>query len=159
AHRAWVQQHAPARLGTCHSNESSPERRLRIGYVSPDFRHHSVAFFLEPILAYHDLQQVEVFCYAEVPVPDAQTARFRSLPHHWRFTQELSDEQVAESIRADGIDILVDLAGHSANSRLTLFAHRPAPVQVTYLGYPNTTGLETIDYRLTDAIADPPGMT
>jgi len=110
-----------------------------------------------PILTHHDSRQVETVCYAEVPAPDAITARFRSLAHGWRSTCGLSHTQLAELIRADAIDVLVDLAGHTAHNRLPVFAWKPAPVQVTYLGYPNTTGLAAIDYRLTDAITDPPG--
>jgi predicted O-linked N-acetylglucosamine transferase (SPINDLY family) len=134
-----------------------PDRCLRVGYVSPDLRGHPVAFFLEPILAHHDRACIEGFCYAEVAAPDAITARLKSLAHGWRSTCGLSDAQVADLVRRDRIDILVDLAGHTRRHRLGAFARRPAPVQVTYLGYPCTTGLTAIDYLLTDAIADPPG--
>jgi predicted O-linked N-acetylglucosamine transferase (SPINDLY family) len=133
-----------------------PDRRLRIGYVSPDFRAHSVASFLEPVLARHDTDNFDVVCYAQVAHPDRTTERLRQLAGHWRDTCAQSDEQVANMIRQDRIDILVDLAGHTRNNRLTVFTHRPAPIQLTYLGYPNTTGLPQIDYRLTDALADPP---
>ena len=161
AHRLWHRQHAESLPKTImpHANERSVDRRLRVGYVSPDFRQHSVAFFLEPILAQHDPHQVEVFCYAEVSTPDVVTVRLRSLAHHWRATFGRSDDELAALIRADGIDVLVDLAGHMGDNRLLVFARKPAPVQVTYLGYPNTTGLQTIDYRLTDEVADPPGTT
>ena len=142
-----------------HGNDPSPDRRLRVGYASLDFREHPVAFFIEPVLAHHDAGQVEVFCYAELPVLDPTTARLRSLAHGWRPTFGLPDEEVAEQVRADGIDVLVDLAGHTAGHRLPVFARKPAPVQATYLGYPNTPGLKAMDYRLTDALADPPGMT
>src|SRR5262249_22306129 len=101
-------------------------------------------------------QKVEVFCYADVAVPDAVTARLRSLAHQWRPISGVSDDQVAAQIHADRIDVLIDLAGHTAYNRLRVFARKPAPVQVTYLGSPNTTGLESMDYRLTDAMADPP---
>jgi predicted O-linked N-acetylglucosamine transferase (SPINDLY family) len=161
-HVEWARRHAAglypagtARFG----NDSSQGRRLRVGYVSPDFRRHSVAYFVQPILAGHDHQQFEVFCYASVRRPDEVTAALKSQADQWRDIAAMSDEQAAEMIRADRIDILVDLAGHTANHRLTLFARRAAPVQVTYLGYPNTTGLATMDYRLTDAAADPPGTT
>jgi protein O-GlcNAc transferase len=140
-----------------HSNDTNPERRLRIGYVSPDFRAHAVAGFLLPIFAAHDPAQVEVFAYAETAGDDAVTERFRSRVSGWRSIGGLPDARVAELIRSDGIDILVDLAGHSANNRLGVFTHKPAPVPISYLGYPNTTGLTTIDYRLTDSVADPPG--
>ena len=136
-----------------------PERCLRIGYVSPDFVHHAVSYFIEPVLAAHDRTRVEVFCYSNVLVPDATTARLRALSENWRDIAQLSDEQAAELIRNDKIDILVDLAGHTARNRLLVFARKPAPVQVTWLGYPNTTGLDPIDYRITDAVSDSVGQT
>lgn len=138
-------------------HDPDPERRLRIGYVSPDFRGHALICCFEPILANHHPDRVEAICYAEVRAPDATTARLQALAHGWRSTIGLNDAQMADLIRQDRIDILVDLAGHTANHRLRVFAHKPAPVQVTYLGYPNTTGLTTVDYRLTDAVLDPPG--
>jgi predicted O-linked N-acetylglucosamine transferase (SPINDLY family) len=145
-------------LSTLDSSLSTlADRCLRVGYVSPDLRGHPVAFFLEPILAHHDRSRVEAICYAEVAAPDAFTARLKSLAHDWCSTCGMTDEQVAERVRADRIDILVDLAGHTARNRLGVFARRPAPVQATYLGYPCTTGLTTIDYLLTDAVVDPPG--
>src|SRR5205823_6077972 len=98
-----------------------------------------------------------VYCYADVPRPDAQTQRLQQHADTWRSTIGWSDDEVARRIRQDEIDILVDQAGHTARNRLRVFAYKPAPVQVTYLGYPNTTGLTTIDYRLTDAVVDPPG--
>jgi predicted O-linked N-acetylglucosamine transferase (SPINDLY family) len=140
-----------------HDNDRSPDRRLRIGYVSPDFRDHPVARFMEPILAGHDPAQVEVLCYASEPHADAVTERLRRCNVVWRPIHQFSDDRCSALIRADRIDILVDLAGHTALGRPTLFARKPAPVQVTYLGYPNTTGLREIDYRITDAKADPPG--
>ena len=142
-----------------HANEPNPDRRLRIGYLSPDFREHSVAIFLQSLLGCHDASQVEVFCYADVSRPDDVTRRLQPLAHHWRDITRRSDADVAQMVRDDQIDILVDLVGHAAGSRLRVFARKPAPVQITYLGYPDTTGLKTIDYRLTDAYADPPGQT
>jgi protein O-GlcNAc transferase len=139
-------------------NDPRPERRLRVGYVSPDFRQHALARYFEPVLAHHDPEQVEVFCYAEVPFADAFTNRLQKLAHGWRRTSPLTDAQLGACIRDDRIDILVDLAGHTGNSRLRVFASKPAPVQATWLGYLNTTGLTTVDYRLTDAVLDPPGQ-
>jgi predicted O-linked N-acetylglucosamine transferase (SPINDLY family) len=131
--------------------------RLRVGYVSPDFRAHSVAYFVEPLLAEHDRDAFDVYVYADVAVPDATTARLRGYPLLWRDTRGMGDEEMAALIARDRIDILVDLAGHTAGNRLGVFCRGPAPVQVTYCGYPATTGLEAMKYRLTDAVADPPG--
>jgi protein O-GlcNAc transferase len=138
-------------------NAPEPNRRLRVGYVSPDFREHSVAQYVEPLFAAHARDAVEVFAYAELKRRDAITDRIERRVDHWRETTGLCDEDVARQIRTDAIDILVDLAGHTGDNRLGAFALRPAPVQVTWLGYPGTTGLSAIDYRLTDALADPVG--
>src|SRR5262249_59914368 len=116
----------------------NPDRRLRVGYVSPDLAQHPVAFFLLPALTHHDRAQVEVICYAEVGAPDSTTAQVRARADGWRSTLGLSDDQLADLVREDRIDVLVDLAGHSPGNRLGAFARRPAPVQVTYLGYPGT---------------------
>lgn len=134
-------------------------RVVRIGYLSPDFCAHSVAHFLEPILASYGQPGFEVFCYADVEQGDAVTARLRNCAVVWRDIHSLNEQQVCELICKDEIDILVDLTGHTGNNRLNVFARKPAPVQVSYLGYPNTTGLAEIDYRITDAWADPEGMT
>jgi predicted O-linked N-acetylglucosamine transferase (SPINDLY family) len=158
AHRGWHERFGrPASMPTAYANRREPGRRLKVGYVSPDFRQHSVAYFVDPLLKGHDQQAVEVFCYAEVARPDAVTARLRGYAGHWLVTVGLSDDDLTERIRTDGIDILVDLAGHTEKNRLGVFAHKPAPVQVTWLGYPNTTGLKSIDYRLVDAVTDPVG--
>jgi predicted O-linked N-acetylglucosamine transferase (SPINDLY family) len=158
AHREWDERYGrQVSRPTAYANVREAARRLKIGYVSPDFRDHSVAYFVEPLLKGHDRQAVEVFCYAEVKRPDTVTAHLQGLADHWLVTVGLSDEELAERIRAVGIDILVDLAGHTGNNRLRVFARKPAPVQVTWLGYPNTTGLEAIDYRLVDAVTDPVG--
>jgi protein O-GlcNAc transferase len=132
------------------------DRPLRVGYVSPDFRRHSVARFLAPILSHHRADEVEAILYSEVLSPDDMTTRFQKLARGYRTTCGLTDEQVAETIKADGIDILVDLAGHTGHNRLPVFALKPAPVQVTYLGYPCSTGISQIDYCLTDHVCDPP---
>ena len=128
---------------------------IRLGYASPDMRTHAVAFFFEPLLRAHDRSRFEIFCYAELSAPDSTSHRLRSLADHWIPTLGMTDQALAERIAADRIDILVDLAGHSARNRLAVFARKPAPIQATWLGYPNTTGLSTIDYRLVDAVSDP----
>jgi len=157
-HRDWGRRHAQGLARRDHANERDPERRLRIAYVSPDLRTHAVAMFIEPVLRHHDRAQVEVHAYAEVAQPDAVTQRLQGLCDVWRSTVGLTDEQVAALIRADGIDVLIDLAGHTANGRLLALARKPAPVQVEYLGYPATTGIEAMDWRLTDAVAEPVGQ-
>ncbi len=140
-------------------NDPRPERRLRIGYVSRDFYSHPVAFFIEPLLTLHDRQAVEVFIYSNVDTEDYVTEQFRQRPCVWREIHGVNNLEVCRMIREDRIDILVDLGGHTRSNRLPIFAKKPAPVQVTWLGYANTTGLPTMDYRITDAVADPPGMT
>ena len=159
-HRRWAIQHAdhlaPERWADDGRDRDS-SKRLRVGYVSPDFREHAVAFFIEPLLHAHDRDAVAVFCYANVEHADATTERLRGLADGWRDVWGEPDEAVAARIREDGIHLLVDLAGHTRDHRLLVFARRPAPVQVSYLGYANTTGLEAIDYRLTDGVADPEG--
>ena len=156
-HRRWAEVQTQAPPLTRHGNDPDPDRRLRIGYLSPDFRRHAVADFLKPFFAHHDHQKVEVFCYAEVTAPDSTTAYFQSHAKGWRWIIGLNDVEVVAQIRSDRIDLLLDLAGHTADNRLTVFASKPAPLQIAYLGYPSTTGLATMDYRLTDAVADPPG--
>lgn len=157
-HVKWSRHHAKLiSAPTSFSNSRNPHRRLRVGYLSPDFRIHSVSYFIESILAHHDQRTIESFCYADVGHTDGITAHLRQLAMHWRDVSILTNEQIVSLVRSDEIDILIDLAGHTGARRLSVFAHKPAPVQVSYLGYPNTTGLSTIDYRLTDTIADPPG--
>ena len=133
-----------------HGNARDPERRLRVGYVSPDFRAHACLLFFEPLLAGHHAAAVETFAYAEVDRPDRETEKLKGLFDHWCDTFALSDEALAEAIRADGIDILVELAGHTRGNRLLTFARKPAPVQVSWLGYAYTTGLSAMDYFLAD---------
>jgi predicted O-linked N-acetylglucosamine transferase (SPINDLY family) len=158
-HLAWNDRHAKPLAGSIppHGNDRNPDRRLRIGYVSADFRRHSVAYFLEKLFAHHDAARVELFAYSDVLKEDDFTRRIQQTIRHWRAIRGLGDDPVAQQIRADRIDILVDLAGHTADNRLTLFARKPAPIQVTYCGYPDTTGMTVMDYRLTDANADPVG--
>ncbi len=159
-HRAWAERFAiPSAQPVPRGNRPDPGRRLRLGYVSPDFRRHSVAFFLENVLARHDRQRFDVTLYRSGGEEDETTARLRAAADGWRDIERIDDDAAAEAIRADGIDILIDLAGHTAGGRLPLFARKPAPVQMTWLGYPDTTGLRNMDCRLTDAVADPPGAT
>ena len=160
-HRRWEGLHALplAKWIGPHANSREPGRRLRIGYVSPDFREHSVAFFVEGLLANHDPAAVEVFSYADLRRADRFTARLRRHAGQWREITGMSDAEAAALIRRDEIDILVDLAGHTAANRLPLFARKPAPVQATWLGYCGTTGMSAMDWRITDAHADPPGET
>lgn len=132
-------------------------RRIRVGYVSPDFRTHAVANFIEPILRHADRSQFELFAYQCHERPDAVTQRLMGLVDHWRPCAHWSDTQLAEVIRIDGIDVLLDLAGHTAGNRMPVFALRPAPVQLTFLGYPGSSGLLAMDGRITDVLSDPPG--
>lgn len=158
-HLAWAKRHT-ARIGrqaVRADHERRPDRRLNIGYVSPDFAQHSLANFIEAVLGAHDRTKFRVFCYSAVPFPDAMTQQLKGLSDEWRDISRMSDELAAERIRADRIDILVDLAGHTRGGRLLLFARKPAPLQVTWLGYPDTTGLAAMDYRLTDGHASPEG--
>jgi predicted O-linked N-acetylglucosamine transferase (SPINDLY family) len=136
-----------------------PARRLRIAYLSPDLRNHSVAYFMLPLLEAHDRSKVEVTCYSTSNVVDETTERIRAACDRWRSVFRASDEELAETIGRDEIDILVELSGHTAENRLPMLARRVAPIQITYLGYPNTTGLAEMDYRITDAIADPSGAS
>jgi predicted O-linked N-acetylglucosamine transferase (SPINDLY family) len=158
AHQNWDERQARPLASQLkpHTNERNSNRRLRVGYVSGDFVSHSVSYFFEPLLAAHDRAQVEVFCYSNGVCVDPVTVRLRHLAHAWRQITAMGDDAVAELIRADRIDILVDLSGHTAGNRLMVFARKPAPVQVTYLGYATTTGLSAMDYRLTDWFLSPP---
>ena len=168
-HRDWGRRHCdPIRPRIArHVNDRDPDRQLRIGYVSPDLREHTVTKFVMAPIQYHDPEQSEIFCYSDAEKPDHVTERIKTmigrgstgLTTGWRETRKLSDLQLDELIRKDRIDILVDLRGHAADNRLTLFARKPAPVQINMVGYFNTTGLSAMDYRLTDGHMDPPGET
>jgi protein O-GlcNAc transferase len=140
-----------------YGNDRDPGRRLRVGYISPDFKEHTPPRFITGAFVHHDPEQFELYCYSDVDKPDEVTAFLRGNVEHWRDVVGMADEKVDELIVADGIDILVDVRGHAANNRMTLFARKPAPVQVTMVAYFNTTGLRTMDYRITDAVQDPPG--
>jgi len=130
-------------------------RPLRIGYVSGDFFTHSVSYFIEAPLTYADPSRTHITCYSNVARRDKKTAHLQNLAHAWRTIHDQTAKQVAEQMRKDKIDILIELTGHTAGNRLDVMALKPAPVQITWIGYPNTTGLETIDYRFSDAIVDP----
>lgn len=157
-HKAFGQRFGAPGSYAAHWNSREPERKLRVGYVSGDLRDHSVAYFIEPVLAARDRRSFEIFCYFNHPRADSVTQRLRALADHWREIAPLGDESMAKLIRDDGIDILVDLSGHTAHNRLLAFARKPAPVQATWLGYLNTTGLAEMDYRITDVHASPPGL-
>ncbi|MGA3065442.1 MAG: tetratricopeptide repeat protein [Tepidisphaeraceae bacterium] len=155
----WNAMHA-AKLGqnvAPHTNDPNPQRRLRIGYCGADFRIHCQSFFTLPLLENHEHRNFEIFCYANVSKSDEVTERTKQLVDTWRPVIGISDEEMSRQIRADSIDILVDLTMHMSGGRLLVFARKPAPVQVTWLAYPGTTGLTAIDYRLTDPFLDPPG--
>jgi predicted O-linked N-acetylglucosamine transferase (SPINDLY family) len=156
-HLAWNRRFAEplTRAVRPHDNDPDPSRRLRIGYVSPYFRDHCQALFMTPLLSSHDHKAVEVFCYSDVTCPDAVTTGLKNCANQWRSTVGMGDHQVAELVRGDRIDILVDLTVHMAHNRLPAFARKPAPVQVTWLGYPGTTGLAAMDYRFSDPHLDP----
>jgi len=160
-HVAWAKIHADPLLAQAkpHNNSRDPERRLRLGYLSADFRQHALSYFIEPALARHDSVAFEVFCYHSGRIVDDVTRRLARHVDHWHEIIDLDDEQAAELIRREGIDILVDLSGHLRDNRLMVCARKPAPIQLTYLAYPNTTGMSAMDYRITDPVCDPPGAT
>ncbi|MEA3640878.1 MAG: tetratricopeptide repeat protein [Lamprobacter sp.] len=157
-HRRWGERYftnrQPRRFLPAKLNK---RKRLTIGYLSPDFRSHPVAYFIQPILAHHDHARYHIIGYYANSIADGVTARIKSMVDDWREVHDLRAADVAELILADDVDILVDLAGHTSGNRLDVLALKPAPVQVTYLGYPNSTGLSTVDYRITDTVSDPCG--
>ena len=157
-HEVWNERHAKplARFIQPHHNEPDPNRKLRVGYVSQFFRNHPVGRFLLPLLAAQDRAKFEIICYSSCARHDEVTRRLEAHADLWRETAELTDDFLTELIRHDSVDILVDLDAHAPDNRLLTFARQPAPVQVTYAGYCSTTGLDTIDYRLTDPCLDPP---
>jgi predicted O-linked N-acetylglucosamine transferase (SPINDLY family) len=158
AHRAWAERFAPSRLArTQHRNRADPERAIRLGYLSADFGLTSAARFIEPLLAYADRKGFALSCYHASAREDAVTRRFASYASSWRDVEGLSDQQLCDRVLADEIDVLVDLNGHTRGNRLTALAHRPAPVQLTYLGYGASTGVDAIGYRVTDGAIDPAG--
>jgi protein O-GlcNAc transferase len=159
-HRDWNERYARPLAAEIrpHANDRGPDRPLRIGYVSPHLYWMTVGSNLLPLLIHHDRTQFEVFCYSSsARKPDQMTGQLAGHADHWRDIAKLTDEQAAEMIRADRIDILIDLAVQMPPSRMLTFARKPAPVQVTYLGYCGTTGMDAMDYRLSDRYFDPPG--
>ncbi len=156
-HKRWGRLHAPASgAGVSYDNNPDPDRRLRVGYISPDFCVHPVAYFFEPLLDGHNHNRFEIYGYGNVVYPDEVTERLKSNFDYYRNIRGLDDEMVVEMIQRDKIDILVELSGHTSDNRLLVMAHKPAPIQVTYLGSPDTTGMEAIDYRFTDVPAEAP---
>jgi predicted O-linked N-acetylglucosamine transferase (SPINDLY family)/predicted SAM-dependent methyltransferase len=160
-HLAWAARHAGGLepRGGHPAIDRTPGRRLNIGYFSPNFHRHSVASFFEALLEAHDRSKVRVFCYSNLDHADDVTERLRGLSDEWRELRGVQVDAAARQIREDRIDVLIDLAGHTGGGRPLLFARKPAPVQISWLGYPNTTGLAQMDYRFTDAVADPQGAT
>jgi len=157
-HKQWGFMHAPAsRARRSHANDRNPDRRLRVGYISPDFRLHSVAYNFEAFLSGRDCHALEVYGYGNVAKPDTMTERLQEQFDHYRSIRGLSDETVVRMIEQDKIDILVEIGGHTGDNRLLVMAHKPAPVQVDYGGI-NTSGMVQIDYRLTDSLLDPPEL-
>ena len=160
AHRAWGALHPPREsIGRTYGNDRDPKRRLRIGYVSGDFCDHAANYYFEPLIARHNHREFEVFCYSSLAesAEDEITARTKAHADRWISICHLDDQAAADRIHNDRIDVLIDLGGYTTRSRLAVFAWRPAPVQATWLGYANTSGLTAMDYRITDEIVDPDG--
>jgi len=155
-HRKWRRYTSSGRIYRDYPCLKS-SGKIRIGYVSSDFREHSVAYFIEPVLKRHDRSKYEIYCYSNSSRVDSVTRQLISYTDYWRTVENLDDKQLADQIFSDKIGILVDLNGHTAGNRLCVFTMKPAPIQITYLGYPGTTGLSTMDYRFTDPTADPVG--
>jgi protein O-GlcNAc transferase len=157
AHREWAQRHTPDTSSKITVDNANPGKTLTIGYVSPDFRNHSVASFVGGLLESYDTDGFRVICYSDVAAPDDTTAQMQGSASGWRNVVGLNDVQLNELIRRDNVDILVDLAGHTANNRLRVFAQRAAPIQISWLGYGATTGVAAMDYVLSDEWTDPAG--
>lgn len=157
-HREWgqLQMQMIGESDFAFAGTRDQDRKLKIGYVSPDLRMHSVMTFAESFLAHHDKSEFEITCYSTAMRPDPKTLQARVYADRWREAVGWSDEELIRRIREDGIDILVELAGHTAGNSLSALARRGAPIQISGIGYPCTTGLPTMDYRITDAYCDPP---
>jgi protein O-GlcNAc transferase len=160
-HKKFNEQYTVPLLASIqsHFNNRDSRKKLKIGYISADFYEHSLSFFMEPVLAQHSHEQFEIFCYYNNIKTDKVTQRLQQYADHWINCIGMSDEELAEKIRQAPIDILVDLMGYTSDNRILLYAHKPAPIQVAYLGYPSTTGLATMDYKITDHVIDPVGET
>ena len=155
-HLKWAEQHTANINKYCeYLNEVNPDKKIRLAYISPDFKKHSVAFFIQALFKYHDLNSFEIICYSNTDSPDSMTQYLKSFNFIWKNIWSIDDKLVAKQIYEDQVDILVDLAGHTDKNSLLVLAYKPAPIQVTWLGYPNTTGLKTIDYKISDEHADP----
>jgi len=155
-HKQWAQLHAPVnKIETSYDNTPEPDRKLRIGYISPDFRMHPVAFFIGPLIFGHNRQNVEVYGYGNIATLDTTNEYLKSKFDFYRNIYGLDTPALISLIRDDKIDILVELAGHTTGNSLAALAHKPAPIQVSYLGYPGTTGMKQIDYRLVDHSVNP----
>ncbi len=157
---AWERFHAMPLHGAirAHRNTRDPDRRLRVGYLSADYRNHAAAYWIEPLLAGLQHTDFEVVCYSNSPLVDAVTERLKAYADAWIECAGLGDDALADRIRQDGIDILVDLSSHTDGNRLLVFARQPAPLQVSWFGFPVSTGLQAIQYRFTDTVVDPPGV-
>lgn len=160
-HREWARRFADPLAPQPDSFPTTFDttRRITIGYVSADFRNHSMQYFIEPVLANHDRTTFQIICYDNWHGTDAVNTRLQAHVDKWRKIDALSDEAVVELIKQDQVEILIDLSGHTTGNRLLVFARRPSPIQVTWLGYLCTTGLATMDYRITDSNLDPPGIS
>lgn len=159
ARKQWVRRYPVPAAPRAHGNLRDTDKVLNIGYVSADFRGHSSAYFLEALFAQHDAARVKIHCYYNWPDQDEVSRRLRSLVPVWQDISHMDDNCAAAAIEADGIDLLVDLSGHTVGNRLGVFVLQPAPVQATYMGYLGSTGLAQVGYRISDAMLDPPGMT
>lgn len=159
-HRTWLERHAPAvQVSPPVIADPDPNRPIRVGYISPDFRWHPIALFMLAVLTNHDRERFNITCYADGEPPDDMGYHLRGLGHQWLDSAAMDFHQLFARVRQDRIDILIDLAVHSGFNRQRLLSARPAPIQMTWLGYAGTTGSPAVDYRITDAVVDPPGLT
>ena len=160
AHRAFAKLHEdPLKpKWTPHENSRDPDRRLKVGYFSPDLRGHVVSYFSTPIFENHAHDNFEIFAYSNNHQADAMTIIQHTKFDKWRETAGMHPDKIAEIIRADGIDILIELAGHTGGNGMPVLMRKPAPIQINAIGFPSTTGLTSVDYRITDRLCDPPGM-